>query len=62
MLGHETYIFSSIQVFDVIDVDITKENETLDMVRVKAHQLVEEGCCLQRAMVISQQQRKVEQC
>lgn len=56
-----TYILRRIQVLDVVDVDITQQNQSLDMIRVILDQLIEERCRLEWSVVIGQQQRQVEQ-
>jgi len=55
-----THIFSSINVLDVVDVNVTKQDKTLDVVGMVSDKLVEERRCLERSVVVSQQQCQIE--
>lgn len=54
------HIFSSINVLDVVDVNVTEQDETLDVVGMVSDELVEEGRRLERSVVVGQQQCQIE--
>lgn len=55
------YVFRCIQIFDVIDVNISEQYKPLDVIRMVLHQLIEEGRRLQRSLIVCKEQREIEQ-
>lgn len=57
-----TYTFRRVDIFQIIDVNVAQENQSLDVIAVIFHELIEERRRFQRSMVVCQQQRKIEKC
>ena len=61
MIERKEYHFSSIEVFQTVNVDITQQYESFNVVRVIINQLLEERNRFQRTTSVRQQKRQVEQ-
>lgn len=56
-----SHLFGSVEVFDVVDVNISKKNESFNVVWMVPHKLVEERGSFQRSMIVGEEESQIEE-